>query len=169
MSCVPVLFSGYNHIFSHQQEHWHSTNRRLIDCWRSYRDVISMIWNGMHRALFRECGPISHGCLCCKCAVFTLHDHQCLIYLSNVNYCCHSHMANRPNVSCIHHGFFRFAKYVFFRLLLFPLFLLCYGPRIAMVCCVWVADHLTHWGRDKMADIFQTTFSNEFLWMKIHE
>ena len=28
---------------------------------------------------------------------------------------------------------------------------------------------LTHWGRDKMADIFLTTFSNAFLWMKIYE
>ena len=27
---------------------------------------------------------------------------------------------------------------------------------------------LTHWGRDKMADIFQTTFSNSFSWMKIY-
>ena len=28
---------------------------------------------------------------------------------------------------------------------------------------------LTHWGRDKMADIFQTTFSNAFSWMKMSE
>ena len=28
---------------------------------------------------------------------------------------------------------------------------------------------LTHWGRDKMAAIFQTTFSNAFSWMKMHE
>ena len=28
---------------------------------------------------------------------------------------------------------------------------------------------LTHWGRDKMAAIFQTTFSNGFSWMKIYE
>ena len=28
---------------------------------------------------------------------------------------------------------------------------------------------LTHWGRDKMDDIFQTTFSNAFSWMKIYE
>ena len=28
---------------------------------------------------------------------------------------------------------------------------------------------LTHWGRDKMAAIFQTTFSNAFSWMKIYE
>ena len=26
---------------------------------------------------------------------------------------------------------------------------------------------LTHWGRDKMAAIFQTTLSNAFSWMKI--
>ena len=33
-------------------------------------------------------------------------------------------------------------------------------------------DHgreLTHWGRDKMVAIFQTTFSNTFSWMKMHE
>ena len=28
---------------------------------------------------------------------------------------------------------------------------------------------LTHWGRDKMHAIFQTTFSNGFYWMKIYE
>ena len=28
---------------------------------------------------------------------------------------------------------------------------------------------LTHWGRDKMAAIFQTTFSNAFYWMKLYE
>ena len=28
---------------------------------------------------------------------------------------------------------------------------------------------LTHWGQDKMAAIFQRTFSNVFWWMKIHE
>ena len=28
---------------------------------------------------------------------------------------------------------------------------------------------LTHWGRDKMAAIFQTTFSNAFTWMKMFE
>ena len=28
---------------------------------------------------------------------------------------------------------------------------------------------LTHWGRDKMDAIFQTTFSNAFLWMKTYE
>ena len=27
----------------------------------------------------------------------------------------------------------------------------------------------THWGRDKMAAIFQTTFSNGFSWMKLYE
>ena len=28
---------------------------------------------------------------------------------------------------------------------------------------------LTHWGRDKMTDIFQTTFPNAFSWKKIYE
>ena len=31
---------------------------------------------------------------------------------------------------------------------------------------VW---YLTHWGRDKMAAIFQTTFSNAISWMKMFE
>ena len=30
-------------------------------------------------------------------------------------------------------------------------------------------NELTHWGRDKMADIFQTTFSNAFPWMKMFQ
>ena len=30
-------------------------------------------------------------------------------------------------------------------------------------------DTLTHWGRDKMVAIFQTTFSNGFSWMKMYE
>ena len=33
--------------------------------------------------------------------------------------------------------------------------------------CKWVSS-LTHWGRDKMTDISQTTFSNGFSWMKIY-
>ena len=36
---------------------------------------------------------------------------------------------------------------------------------------LWVAVHtnLTYWGRDKMDAISQTTFSNEFCWMKMYE
>ena len=30
-----------------------------------------------------------------------------------------------------------------------------------------VPEDLTHWGRDKIAAIFQTTFSNAFSWMKM--
>ena len=30
-------------------------------------------------------------------------------------------------------------------------------------------SNLTHWGRDKMAAVFQTTFWNGFSWMKMHE
>ena len=30
-------------------------------------------------------------------------------------------------------------------------------------------DKLTHWGRNKMAATFYTTFPYEFLWMKMHE
>ena len=32
-----------------------------------------------------------------------------------------------------------------------------------------VSTALTHWDRDKMADISQTTFSNAFSWMKMNE
>ena len=32
-----------------------------------------------------------------------------------------------------------------------------------------ITYQLTHWGRDKMVDIFQTTFSNGFSWMNLHE
>ena len=35
--------------------------------------------------------------------------------------------------------------------------------------CPPYSFQLTHWGRDKMAAIFQTTFSNAFYWMKIYE
>ena len=34
------------------------------------------------------------------------------------------------------------------------------------VSSVTFQARLTHWGRDKMADIFQTTFSHAFSWMK---
>ena len=41
---------------------------------------------------------------------------------------------------------------------------------------MWLSVHqsvsyhlLTHWGRDKMAVVFQTTFSNAFSWMKMYE
>ena len=37
-------------------------------------------------------------------------------------------------------------------------------------CCQWVNVWLlTYWGRDKMAAIFQTKFSNAFSWMKMYE
>ena len=42
-------------------------------------------------------------------------------------------------------------------------------------CCLSTQDRgvisisLTHWGRDKMATVFQTTFSNTFSWMKMYE
>ena len=36
--------------------------------------------------------------------------------------------------------------------------------------CETIQSHgLTHWGRDKMAAIFQTAFSNAFSWMKIYK
>ena len=33
----------------------------------------------------------------------------------------------------------------------------------------FIVQCLTHWGRDKMDAILQTTFSNAFSWMKMHE
>ena len=33
--------------------------------------------------------------------------------------------------------------------------------------CRYGCSHLTHWGRDKMAATFQTTFWNAFSWMQI--
>ena len=33
----------------------------------------------------------------------------------------------------------------------------------------WACFNLTHWGRDKMAAVSQTMFSNAFSWMKIYE
>ena len=33
----------------------------------------------------------------------------------------------------------------------------------------WSLNELTHWGRDNMAAIFQTTFSNAFSWMKMYK
>ena len=42
----------------------------------------------------------------------------------------------------------------------------CYAPVRHPVL---ISDDLIHWDRDKMADIFQTTFSNVFSWMKMYE
>ena len=36
-----------------------------------------------------------------------------------------------------------------------------------MLSCLWL--YLTHWGQDKMVDMFQTTFSNTFSWKKMNE
>ena len=41
-------------------------------------------------------------------------------------------------------------------------------PRL-MATCLTHCQTLTHWGRDKMAAIFQTTFSNGFSLMKMYE
>ena len=59
-----------------------------------------------------------------------------------------------------------------------PLFLLCFVTLCLQTCCIcchiidlliFVIAVLTHWGRDKMADIFQTTFSNAFSCLKMYE
>ena len=39
------------------------------------------------------------------------------------------------------------------------------GPNLMK----WSSVILTHWGRERMAAISQTTYSNAFLWMKIYE
>ena len=40
-------------------------------------------------------------------------------------------------------------------------------PRKSILCNH--INRITHWGRDKMADIFQTTVSNGFSWVKVYE
>ena len=46
-------------------------------------------------------------------------------------------------------------------------------PSINKFSCIWEGQswwvRVAHWGRDKMAALFQTTFSNAFWWMKIYE
>ena len=42
---------------------------------------------------------------------------------------------------------------------------MCYKEVIP----VGIHEPLTHWGRDNMAAIFQTTFSNAFSWLKMFE
>ena len=49
----------------------------------------------------------------------------------------------------------------------------CHTAQTTLNCQMrfcWVQiNNLTHWGQDKMAAIFQTTVSNPFSWMKMHE
>ena len=47
--------------------------------------------------------------------------------------------------------------------------LFCCGHISLLVDLFDLPIFLTHWGQDKMAAIFQTTFSNGFPWMKMHE
>ena len=45
-------------------------------------------------------------------------------------------------------------------------------PHYCYICDMWMLHSdwfLTHWGRDKMDAIFQTTFSNGYSWMKMYE
>ena len=51
-----------------------------------------------------------------------------------------------------------------------------YPPLVCFIYIVYhngylllMFDRLLHWGRDKMAAIFQTTFSNAFSWIKMYE
>ena len=44
---------------------------------------------------------------------------------------------------------------------------ICYLSIYFLTMTPYALDPLTHWGRDKMASIFQTTFSIAFSWMKM--
>ena len=70
--------------------------------------------------------------------------------------------------------------WIFLASLVAPMGYKCVGEHQCIVGCVrifilihWplggVTIILTHWGRDKVAAIFQTTFSNAFSWMKIYK
>ena len=50
-------------------------------------------------------------------------------------------------------------------------FLLIYSVwwTVSPYCAELLLGNLTHWGRDKMAAVFQTTFSNAFSWMKMYK
>ena len=47
--------------------------------------------------------------------------------------------------------------------------LLKFGQWQVFSSHIFMLIWLTHWGRDKMAAIFQTTFSNGFSWIKMYE
>ena len=49
--------------------------------------------------------------------------------------------------------------------------ILCHSCDVSVMSSRFsvTGSYLTHWGRDKMAAIFQTTFSNAFSGMKTHE
>ena len=42
-------------------------------------------------------------------------------------------------------------------------------PILTKMVSLGHSDLLTYWGRDKMAAILQTIFSNAFSWMKMYE
>ena len=43
------------------------------------------------------------------------------------------------------------------------------GDYLILLVCGAFCDGLTHWGRDKINAILQTTFSNAYSWMKMYE
>ena len=49
------------------------------------------------------------------------------------------------------------------------LFSMLIGHRLKALLNWFIISPLTHWGRDKMAAIFQTTFWNAFSWMKMFD
>ena len=58
-----------------------------------------------------------------------------------------------------------FGEYIMFLCIICIYKYLIYYIKTYTARCPW----LTHWGRDKMAAIFQTTFSNVFSWIKMYE
>ena len=48
-------------------------------------------------------------------------------------------------------------------------FVTCLCQTISWTNVDFTVRPLTHWGRDKLATVFQTTFSNTLSWMKMYE
>ena len=50
-----------------------------------------------------------------------------------------------------------------------PLTVICSKVQYGLLLFLLEVIMLTHWGQDKMAAIFQTSFSNRFFWMKMYQ
>ena len=77
-------------------------------------------------------------------------------------------------IFCIFHRHMpKLCVWEYFAILITSTMLICDSSWQKLIYYQLVVDlrsaMLTHWGRDKMAAIFQTTFSNAFSWMKMHE
>ena len=60
-------------------------------------------------------------------------------------------------------------KWLPFCLGLNVLYIPLYHVNVIISPCPYPIHALTHWGRGKMAAIFQTTFSTSFSWLKMYE